>query len=518
MRQHSLAILAGFLFLAFCDLAAAEEKAAKTVKKTPGIADSDHRVIYNLDCTEFFVGSFGPVVPETIDQWVDEHAAAGVTDLFINVNAQRANYRSEVWEAWWDGYDPKLGVDQPFFAGIPEKRRNGPDANESQMYISMRALSEGGCDYPRRMIDRARRNKIKPWISLRMNDGHSQGIPEHPSHSTIWKSHPQWRLAYGLDYEQPEVRKHHLKLVQEVCSRYDLDGLELDFERFWLYFRAGREHEGVKLMTAFLEETRQATAGAAKRLGHPVKLAVRVPSSPWIARRHGLDAVAWAKAGLVDLIIASPFWFSANSDIPVETWKGLLIGTGCEVAVSLEDALNSGASGRRTMTHEEMRGVLTSGLHRGADAVYFFNLFTGPFHTWPRKDYDRLMKDAGSYKALSDHPRRHALTITAPWSAGEPRPASLLPHTGKQGAFRLHIGPKPGAKQRARVELKLSGSVSSPDVKVNGILCSKPVKPPEQGQRYIYDVPASAVSEGYNLVEVVAEKDVEITWVEISVR
>ena len=44
------------------------------------------------------------------------------------------------------------------------------------------------------------------------------------------------------------------------------------------------------------------------------------------------------------------------------------------------------------------------------------------------------------------------------------------------------------------------------------------VKPPEQGQRHIYDVPASAVSEGYNLVEVIAEQDVEITWVEIAVR
>lgn len=518
MCKQSLPVLISSLIFAICCPTSAGEADTKQPNKAPGMTESKHRVIYNLDCTEYFVGSFGPVVPETIDKFVDDHGAAGITDLFINVNAQRTNYRSKVWEAWWDGYDPALGIDQPFFAGIPEKRRNGPDANDAQMYINMLKLHEGGCDYAKRMIDRARRNQVKPWISLRMNDGHEQGNREHPSHSTIWKSHPQWRLAYGLDYEQPEVRKHQMKLVREVCFRYDLDGLELDFERFWLYFRAGREHEGVKLMTAFLEETRQATEGAAKRLGHPVKLAVRVPSSPWIARRHGLDAVVWAKAGLVDLIIASPFWFSANSDIPVETWKGLLIGTGCEVAFSLEDALNSGASGRRTMTHEEMRGVLTSGLHRGADAVYFFNLFTGPYHTWPRKDYNRLMKDAGSYKTLSDNPRRHALTITAPWSAGEPRPASLLPHTGKHGAFRLHIGPKPRTKQHARIELKLPDSASTPDVKLNGILCSKPVKPLEQGQRYIYDVPASAVSEGYNLVEVIAEKEIEITWVEISIR
>ncbi|MBI3922148.1 MAG: hypothetical protein HY318_12075, partial [Armatimonadetes bacterium] len=55
------------------------------------------RVIYNLDCSEFYVGTFGPIAPETIDKFVDAHAALGITDLFINVNAQRVNYRSAVW-------------------------------------------------------------------------------------------------------------------------------------------------------------------------------------------------------------------------------------------------------------------------------------------------------------------------------------------------------------------------------------------------------------------------------------
>ena len=487
------------------------------------------RVIYNLDCTQYFVGSFGPVVPETIDKFVDSHAAAGITDLFINVNAQRTNYRSDVWEAHWDGYDPDLGVDQPFFAGIEPKRRMGPDANDAQMYMNMMALHEQGCDYGKRMIDSARRNKLKAWISLRMNDGHYGDRPDHPSHNELWRSHPQWRLPYGLDYEQPEVRKYYMELVREVCARYDMDGLELDFLRFWLYFRPGREHEGVKLMTAFVEEARALTRGAAKRLAHPVELAVRVPSTPWIARRHGLDAVAWARAGLVDMIIAAPWWYSANSDIPVETWKGLLTGRDVEVAVSIEDALDSGASGRRTMTHEEMRGVFVSAWHRGADGVYFFNLFTGPFVYWPREDYYRLQTDVGSYDALLAGPRRHALTITSPWAAGEPGAAGPLPYTGRHGAFRLHIGPAPLPTRQARIELKIADTDLFPEVRLNGIACTRSglvdpehvraarVQPPEQGQRHAYDVPAHAFSDGYNLVEVRAEQDVTITWVEIAV-
>ena len=488
------------------------------------------RVLYNLDSTEYFVGTFGPVTPETIDKFVDIHAAAGITDLLINVNAQRTNYRSSAWESIWDGYDPKAGDDQPFFAGIEPRRRMGPDAREAQWIKDTRTLHEKGCDYPKRMIDRARQNHVSPWISLRMNDSHYPDRPDHPYHSTFWRSHPQWHLAQGLDYEQPEVREHYLKLIREVCDRYDIDGLELDFLRFWLYFRPGHEHKGTKIMLEFVEQARAATRKAEQRLGHPVQLAVRVPGNPWIARRLGLDAVAWARDGLIDLIVAGSFWHSVNTDMPIETWKGLLIGTDVTVAVSAGDGINSGASGRRTMTHEEMRGVLTSGLHRGADAVYFLNLFTVPYHYWPREDHDRLLTDAGSYKALCKGPRRHVLTIVSPWAAGEPGVARWLPYTGKHGLLRLHIGPKPRAEQRTQIELKLAGSASSPEVQVNGIACpwSKLVdpahvqtaksQPPEQGQRHIYNVPVSALSEGYNLIEVSAEQDITITWVEIAVR
>ena len=282
---------------------------------TKGDSEQRGRVIYNLDRSGFFVGTFGPVVPETIDKFVDAHSAAGITDLFINVNAQRTNYRSDVWESSWDGYDPAAGDDQPFFVGIDPKRRF-----ETKWPKAVLSLQQQGCDYPRRMIGRARQNKVGAWISVRMNDSHYPNRPTHPFHSTFWRSHPDWQLSNkGLDYEQSEVREHYLMLVREICGRYDLDGVELDFLRFWLYFRPGREHSGTKLMVDFIEQAREATRQAEKRLGHPVKLAVRVPGVPWIARRHGLDAVAWAKAGLVDLIVAGSFWSSVNSDIPVET-------------------------------------------------------------------------------------------------------------------------------------------------------------------------------------------------------
>ena len=469
------------------------------------------RVIYNLDCSEFFVGTFGPIVPQTIDKFVDGHAALGITDLFINVNAKRTNYRSDVWESDWDGYDPAAGDDQPFFTGI------GPQGTAASLqYIkNTLALHEQGCDYGKRMIDAARRAGLKAWISLRMNDDHNPHLPNHPCHSTFWKSHQEWRLSYGLDYEQPEVREHYMKLIREVSERYDLDGLELDFLRFPFYFRNGREHEGAKLMTAFVKEARGMTREAAKRWGHPVKLAVRVPSTPWIARRNGLDAVSWGQAGLVDLIVTGGWYLSADSDVPIEAWKGLLIGTDVAVALSVETSINSGGSGLRSMSAPEMRGFFASGWHRGADALYLFNIFATPYHNWPREEHDQLLRDAGSYAALRATPRRHALTITHPWAAGERGDGKYLPYVGTHGVFRLYVGPRPLPGQGAQIELVTPDRDQPLDARLNGIPCPRSRL---VDHRHYYDVPPEALSDGYNLIEASAKQNFTITWVEISVQ
>ncbi len=46
-------------------------------------------------------------------------AGAGVTVFLCNTNARRTNYRSRVWESYWDGYDPAGPDDQPFLAPMP---------------------------------------------------------------------------------------------------------------------------------------------------------------------------------------------------------------------------------------------------------------------------------------------------------------------------------------------------------------------------------------------------------------
>jgi len=50
--------------------------------------------------------------------------------------------------------------------------------------------------------------------------------------------------------------------------------------------------------------------------------------------------------------------------------------------VHLRGVQAADADGQRAKTPEELRGVIASGLHRGADAVYFFNLIASPYQRY----------------------------------------------------------------------------------------------------------------------------------------
>jgi hypothetical protein len=142
-------------------------------------------------------------------------------------------------------------------------------------------------------------------------------------------------------------------------------------------------------------------------------------------------------------------------------------------------------------------------------------MFTTPYHNWPREQHDQLLRDAGSYAALCAAPRRHALTLSHPWAAGERGADKVLPYSGTQGVFRLYAGPKPQPGQRAQVEVISAAEEQPLHVLLNGIPC-----PESQvtDHRHYHDIPADAYDDGYNLIEVSAKQDITLTWVEISVR
>jgi hypothetical protein len=430
----------------------------------------------NIDCTCFFgtpldgrVGNTG----EAVDVYVDRLAEAGVTDLLVNTNARRTNYRSDVWDAFWDGYDPNGPDTQPFFAAVPAEGV----ASYRRLLDTMRALHESGVDYPARMLARARHHGMRGWITLRMNDIHHGNVPDHPFHGGFWREHPEYKRQGGdgyffqaLDYAHAQVRDYFAALVKETVNRYDVHGVELDFMREPKLFSYGQEAEGGRILTQWIGELRALVRKTATERGREIKLGVRVPSTPDTARGMGLDAVAWAEDGLVDLIVATPRFRTMEFDMPMAAWRQQLAGTNTELAGGLEVRVQGVPSGTHAQaTPAQAKGAAVSVLAGGADGVYLFNYFPSQHPNWSGADYVDTLRAMSSLATLTQGPRSHVLTHRDIVAPGEKYEAPL-PATGKALTFSLPTGPKPPEDWQVTLVLGLATpeNTAAPAVTVNG--------------------------------------------------
>ena len=482
--------------------------------------------IFNQDDSEFcHVRRPDEVSGEAVDAWVDGLAAAGVGTLVSCVCAMVTNYASRVWESRWSRYDPAGPDDQPVLRHLPSEQ-----IPRTRRWIeSEKRLADLGINLHARAFARCRTHGMGAWASIRMNDLHDCTLEDSPLLSTFYKGQRARclvRVPYrsgswpdrALDWGLAEVREHYRKLVVELLESLDLDGLELDWMRFGYHFRPGRELEGGRLLTAWVREVRGLCQRAAKRLGHPVRLGVRVPSRPETARRLGLDGVAWAREGLIDLLVPTPFWATCEFQMPIATWRRLLDGTRTVLAGGLEVRYQPVPGGPAQMVTPELAaGAAVAVLKGGADAVYLFNYFAtghGLGTQWGPDRYKAIVRAMGSLDALDKLPRRHALTHRDVRAPGEPSD-DPLPASGTACAFRLQTGPKPEGRT---VEVLLGldpASAAPPEVRVNGVVCPGPPRPRDGA--LAYRVPAEALADEAHVIETSSPKPVRIVRVEFAV-
>ena len=490
----------------------------------------------NEDSSHYFGTRSGQDLSgQAVDSWVDQYAGTQVRELFLCPNCMRTSYASEVWEPIWTGYDPASGDDQPLLASTPEA---GHEAARGWIHTAW-LLHQKGIDPYARWIARCRQVGISPWLSMRMNDIHNVDDPDSYIHSSFWREHPELRrVPYrdrpenwrdrALDYGRQEVRDYHMALVRELAERYDVDGIELDWMRFGYHFRPGHEAAGREILTDWIGEVRQLLDSRARERGHQIKLGARVPSRPGAAWGLGMDAGEWAHRGLIDMLVVTPFFSTADTDIPLELWRRLLAGTEVTLAAGIEVLVRPYPSyPEQRNSLETVRGMATSFLDRGVDRIYLFNYMDSDTAMEGLVNYPTLLREVGSRDTLAGKPRRHVVTYADTWPPGEPQP-TLLPAdcaAGDNAAFRVHTGPRPESG-RAMVVLGLHEECAACElsltVRLNGAQCSAagPIELPRpcpSFPTYAFDVPISAVLRGHNLVEVAASRACTVGWVEISI-
>ncbi len=275
---------------------------------------------------------------------------------------------------------------------------------------TIRHLWETGHDPFEILHQEARRLGIDFWFQLRMNDWHHwAGIGQSGAKlpgglnlmsSSFYEDHPEYligldgvagleseslraRMRWYQDYAHPEVRQVRLDLMEEACTRYDVDGFEYDFMRCPGYFKVGKEEANAPLMTGFIRQTRAILDRIGAERGKQIGLSVRVPDTIAAAKGLGLDVARWIEEELVDVVVPSCF-FNADLSQDINEWVELAAGNPTWIYPGIEEAYRAGyldrvdiefvqPPARLLLSDEMINAVAANHWANGADGLYVFN-------------------------------------------------------------------------------------------------------------------------------------------------
>lgn len=179
-------------------------------------------------------------------------------------------------------------------------------------------------------ITQGRAAGLKVFADIGMNVSYKKdGLRE----GTITK-HPEY-LCGGtgifLDYRVPEVRDYAVSIATELMTKYDVDGINLDFARFACN-KAFDEESLVKV----LKRIHDARRAAEKKWGHPLLIATRIPSymygrgsnytgeHPWFVAA----LKTWARNGWIDRVMACHYGTVKDADrLVLQRYEEAVAGT-----------------------------------------------------------------------------------------------------------------------------------------------------------------------------------------------
>lgn len=293
------------------------------------------RFIYNSDGDNMFLAPAES--PEKLYPYIDEVARAGVTTFFMSPQiGMPVNFPTKVGDMTGQYVSAEKFAEMTGFG--------------RQIILNLRALMEAGHDPLGLILDRAREKKMEVFVSFRPNEVHAVEQEESFLFSTFWKEHPEWRigkngdplpqvyldilgprthpivagwLPAGLNFAIPQVRAQRLAELREVCQRYNIDGLEIDFQRFPMYFKPGEETRNIQTMTQWMREVRAMTKEEGAKRGRPILFTSRIMATPEQNLAIGLEPLRWAKEKIIDFVTVSHYLHN-NFPLPIKRYRKLL--------------------------------------------------------------------------------------------------------------------------------------------------------------------------------------------------
>ena len=187
---------------------------------------------------------------------------------------------------------------------------------------NLAALKERGHDPLELAVRLCRRNGLEAFFTHRINDIHDTFLDWELS--TRKREHPEYLMGKredmkkyngndprywwsALDFERPEVLNYLIAIIRDVCRRYDIDGIEIDYFRSPMFFRPNLAYQPatptqVSILTGFQRRVREVAYQAGNRRGRPILVATRVPMTTAKCRHVGISIKAWLAEGLLDVL------------------------------------------------------------------------------------------------------------------------------------------------------------------------------------------------------------------------
>lgn len=317
-----------------------------------------HHVVYHMDHGEIFGEGDAP---QSVEQVVE-------------------NVMSRLRNTGFNAINLHITGATRHFLGIAEYEQTQPPFKHLghwNIYETIRHHRQNGTNLMEEIGNALHAQGIALWAGLRVNDIHHTTGKES-AHPVFWSEHPEYRTnesvpwdhirsTGALDFAHQAVRDYLRDQVDKTLELYDVDGIDLDFNRMAILFKSSEVDQHRDKVTEMLREIRVVVDAAAKRRGHPIFLEARVPSVAEQCYRMGADVLRWIDEEIIHVLTASPHRF-VEFEMP--------LGSFLEASEGKETLILAGLEG------SQADGVLNREMYRawayhywkmGVDGLHLFN-------------------------------------------------------------------------------------------------------------------------------------------------
>jgi len=447
-----------------------------------GSGQKTYRFLHNNDGTDLLGNRWcdcRPLTVEDLDRNIDLVVDSPVTTFMMCSGSDIFYYESAYGRVMGDdlgGLIP-IGHDTVQFRTCHE------------YYLNFIRLKSQGVDFLGHIFERVRSAGKEIFITYRMNDLHFSSMEEicPLARPDVMIQHPDWLIndgnvqgwhsAGGLDFALDAVRNRKIAIITEQLENYGslIDGFEMDFLRFPVFFKPGEGPSRTACMTDMMEKVRSKVDSMSSVLGRKLMLAVRIPSSVENNLKLGIDIREWLSLGLVDFVTMGSYW-RGNPSMPVQQFREEL---GDCLNVPLYACVDDGGYDKREpWSQGQFRGMCSNILSQGADGVYLFNFYFGEWFKRLRSgnlseeggpvlrsSSPEMLNELGTLKSLEGRNKIYLLSDGKKeyvLSPATPLPISLV--SGERREADLFIGDKVDRKRpveailfvRAEGEIKVN--------------------------------------------------------------